>query len=336
MPNMRDVAQRAGVAPMTVSRVINNSGYVSDEVRERVEKAVAELNYVPNRLGPSMRSKRSNTVALIVTDITNPFWTTVLRGVEDAAYKAGYHLFLCNSDEAESKEKDYIELMLSRQVDGFIIAPASTQFKTLPLIQNQGKSVVLIDRCITNCEIDVVRGDSITGARMLTKHLLDLNHQHIVMLNGPKSVSSSIDRARGFRETMLEAGFSNKDVTILWGEYSQDSGYEQALQVIQMRPRPTALVAANNFIAIGAIRALDRSGLHVPDDVSLVVFDALPESVSIRPFLTAATQPAYEMGFLAANRLFDLLDNGTEHEIEEVLLPFELQIRTSSAPPPSE
>ena len=143
MANIRDVARKAGVAPITVSRVINDSEYVSAEVRSRVEKAIAELNYVPNRLGPSMRSKRSNTIGLIVTDITNPFWTTVVRGVEDAAYKAGYHLFLCNSDESLEKELEYTELLLSRQVDGFLIAPANTSSDSLEVIQKQKKPIVL-------------------------------------------------------------------------------------------------------------------------------------------------------------------------------------------------
>lgn len=333
MSNIKDVAKKAGVAPITVSRVINNSGYVSDEVRGRVEQAIAELNYIPNRLGPSMRSKRSNTIGLIVSDITNPFWTTIVRGVEDATYKAGYHLFLCNSDESANKEQEYVELLLSRQVDGFLVAPAETRFASLELIQKQSKSVVLLDRHIEGTGVDIVRGDSKGGAYVLTKHLLDLNHKRIVLLNGSNSVSTAIDRAEGYQNAMREAGFRDDDMKIFWGEFSQASGYRQALEVLQLRPRPTAIVAANNFIAIGAIRVLDRSGLQIPEDMSLVVFDDLPENISLRPFLTSATQPAYEMGFLAANTLFDCLKNKTTIETKEIILPFELNVRSSSAPP---
>jgi LacI family transcriptional regulator len=333
MPNIKDVAKSAGVAPITVSRVINNSGYVSDDVRNRVEKAIKLLNYIPNKLGPSMRSKRSNTIGLIVTDITNPFWTTVVRGVEDATYKAGYHLFLCNSDEDANKEHEYIELLLSRQVDGFLVAPAETQFKPLELIQKQGKSLVLLDRHIAAEGIDIVRGDSKGASYILTKHLLDLNHKHIVLLNGPESVSTARDRADGFCEALREAGFKDDEINVYWGEFSQESGYRHGLEILQLRPRPTAIVAANNFIAIGAIRALDRSGLPIPEDMSLVVFDDLPEHISLRPFLTAATQPAYEMGFLAANTLFAHLNGEAVIEPKQVVLPFELKVRSSSAPP---
>lgn len=332
MTNMRDVAQRAGVAPITVSRVINDSGYVSDEVRLRVQQAIDDLNYVPNRLGPSMRSKRSNTIALIVTDITNPFWTTIVRGVQDAAYKAGYHLFLCNSDESAEKELEYVELLLSRQVDGFLIAPAETHFKSLEVIQAQDKPIVLLDRRTNNADIDIVRGDSERGAYILTNHLLDLKHQSIVLLNGSQSVSTSVDRAAGYSRAMADAGLTD-NIHVFWGEFTQDSGYLLAVEALQKESRPTAIIAANNFIAIGAIRVLDNFGLKIPDDISLVVFDGLPEAIAVRPFLTAVAQPAYEMGVLAANTLFEGLKHPTKTKSKNIILPFELKIRSSSGPP---
>lgn len=333
MPNIRDVAKKAGVAPITVSRVINNSDYVSDAVRSRVEQAIDELNYIPNKLGPSMRSKRSNTIGLIVTDITNPFWTTLVRGVEDVTYKAGYHVFLCNSDESVDKEQEYIELMLSRQVDGFLIAPANIKFQSLEVIKQQNKAIVLLDRHVDNQDLNIIRGDSEGGAYTLTKHLLDLGHEHIVLLNGSQQVSTSRDRAEGYKRAMQEANATDDHIQILWGEFAHESGYRQTLEVLQLYPRPTALVAANNFIAIGAIKAIDRSGLQIPEDISLVVFDDLPESIIARPFLTTASQPAYEMGFLAANTLINCLKNDTDIETKEIVLPFELKVRTSSAPP---
>ncbi|MCY4071880.1 MAG: LacI family DNA-binding transcriptional regulator [Chloroflexi bacterium] len=334
MPNIRDVAQRAGVAPITVSRVINDTGYVSDELRQRVEQAISDLNYVPNRLGPSMRSKRSHTVGLVVADITNPFWTTVVRGVEDAAYKAGYHLFLCNSDESVYKEREYVELLLSRQVDGFLIVPAETQFDVLELIQKQGKAIVLLDRYVRTRSIDIVRGDSDGAGYLLTRHLLDLQHRDIAMLNGPRLASTAVERAKGYRRAMNEAGFLDRSERILWGEYTQESGYYQTLEALQWRPRPTALIAANNFIALGIVRVLDNFGLRIPEDISLVVFDDLPVEVNLRPFFTSADQPAYEMGFLAANTLFERLGGDRSSELKDIVLPFKFTVRSSSGPPP--
>ena len=334
MPNIRDVAERAGVAPITVSRVINDTGYVSDELRQRVEQAISDLNYVPNRLGPSMRSKRSNTVGLVVADITNPFWTTVVRGVEDAAYKAGYHLFLCNSDESVYKEREYVELLLSRQVDGFLIVPAETQFDVLELIQKQEKAIVLLDRYVQTRAIDIVRGDSDGAGYLLTRHLLDLQHRDIAMLNGPRMASTAVERAKGYRRAMNEAGLSDKSERILWGAYTQESGYYQTLEALQWLPRPTALVAANNFIALGVVRVLDNFGLRIPEDLSLVVFDDLPVEVNLRPFFTSADQPAYEMGFLAANTLFERLAGNRNSAFKDIVLPFALTVRTSSGPAP--
>jgi LacI family transcriptional regulator len=333
MANIRDVARKAGVAPITVSRVINNSGYVSDEVRARVESAIAELNYIPNQLGPSMRSKRSNTIGIIVTDITNPFWTTVVRGVEDATYKAGYHLFLCNSDESADKEQEYVELLLSRQVDGILIAPAENESNSLKLIQSHDKPVVAIDRRIANYQIDSVRCDSVGGAYTLTKHLLEQGHRRIVLLTGSEMVSTSVDRADGYRKAMTEAGFSEAEINILWGQFTQDSGYQHTLNLLQTQPHPTAIITANNFIAIGAVQVLDKLGLQIPDDISLVTFDDLPDAVAVRPFVTTAAQPAYEMGFLAATTLFERLSKSSDATAKEIILPFELKIRISTCPP---
>jgi LacI family transcriptional regulator len=332
MANIRDVAKKAGVAPITVSRVINNSGYVRDEVRARVESAIAELNYIPNQLGPSMRSKRSNTIGIIVTDITNPFWTTVVRGVEDAAYKAGYHLFLCNSDESAHKEQEYVELLLSRQVDGILIAPAEHESDSLKIIQAHHKPVVALDRRIAHHQIDSVRCDSVGGAYALTRHLLEQGHRRIVLLTGSEIVSTSVDRADGYRNAMIEAGIES-EITILWGKFTQDSGYQHTSELLQMQPHPTAIIAANNFIAIGAVRVLDKLGLKIPDDISLVTFDDLPDAIAVRPFLTTAAQPAYEMGFLAANTLFERLSNHVDVGVKAIVLPFELKVRTSTCPP---
>src|SRR5229473_3130510 len=148
MPTIRDVAKRAGVAPITVSRVINNSGYVSQDVRQRVEQAIADLNYIPNALGPSLRSKRTQTLALVLSDITNPFWTTVARGVEDAANKRGYHVIIGNTDESPEKQEEYLLFLLKKQVDGFLLVPASSSSSRL--LHKRRVPLVVLDRRIEN------------------------------------------------------------------------------------------------------------------------------------------------------------------------------------------
>ena len=331
MSTIRDVARRAGVAPITVSRVINNSGYVSHETRQRVETAIAEMNYIPNRLGPSLRSKRTYTIALVVTDITNPFWTTAARGAEDAAHAAGYHLVLCNSDESPEKQQDYLELLLSRQVDGFLLVPAESVAAPIEMVQQQDVALVVLDRRVPTTSVDVVRTDSTGGAFALTQHLLALGHRDIVMITGPAAVSTARDRVEGYRQAMQEAGIPAEQRRIYRGQYTQDTGYALTMEAMQTSSPPTALFAANNFIAIGAMRAFTELGLDAPDDVSIVSFDDLPEAITIKPFFTVVSQPAYDMGFQAANILLRRMSDD-DAPFEELVLPFDLIVRQSSGP----
>ena len=330
MPTIRDVAKQAGVAPITVSRVVNNSGYVSQEKRDRVENAIAELGYVPNTLARSLRSRRTNTLALVLTDITNPFWTTVARGVEDAASAAGLNVIFCNTDESEEEQNRYLKVLLQKQVDGILLAPAHSSHEQIESILSQNMPVVIIDRRIDGAEVDTVYCDSEGGAYDLVEHLISLGHKRIAILNGPKDVTTVIDRLHGYKRALTEAGVEANEKLLFCGGFDIDSGYSMAQQALARSPRPTALFAANNFIAIGAIRAIRDAGLAIPEDVALVGFDDLPETLVIDPFLTAAAQPAYEMGRQATMLLLDRLSGKAPEEIQEIVLPVELIVRQSS------
>lgn len=330
MPTIRDVAKLAGVAPITVSRVINRSSYVNQKTRKLVEAAIEELGYVPNMLGPSLRFKQTMTLAMVITDITNPFWTTVTRGVEDVAQANGYSTILCNTDESEEKQEQYLQMLLRRRIDGILLVPASNSPDPIRLIQRQGIPVVVLDRQIPDVEVDIVRADSETGAYQLTQHLLSLGHRQISMLTGPKRTSTAVDRVHGFCRAMNEAGLNVCDSQVLWGAFTQESGYSMAKEALIDTPRPTALFAANNFIAIGAMRALREQGFHVPEDVALVTVDDIPPAFTINPFLTVATQPALEMGHQATRLLLDIIKKETQHQYQQIVLPTEMIIRTSS------
>ena len=331
MPTIRDVAKHAGVAPITVSRVINNADYVSQKTRDRVEAAVEELGYVPNMLGQSLRFKRTMTLALVLTDITNPFWTTVARGVEDVAQANGYSIILCNTDESEAKQEQYLQMLLRRRIDGILLVPASSSDPNpVQLIQKQGIPVVLLDRKIPNVQVDIVRADSENGAYQLTNHLLSLGHKHIAMLSGPETVSTAVDRASGYRQALTDANLPPDVSRLYWGEFNQESGYHIAKAALSASPPPTALFAANNFIAIGALHALKELDLRMPDDIALVTVDDSAPTFPQEPFLTAVTQPARDMGQQAAqlilNRLTDTIDKNTQH----IILPTQLLVRASS------
>jgi LacI family transcriptional regulator len=330
MPTINDVAKRAGVAPITVSRVINNSGYFSEETRQRVEAAIAELGYVPNRLARGLRTKQTNTLALVMTDITNPFFTTVARGVEDTAGEADYTVTFCNTDESEAKEQKYLNLLIQQQVDGILLVPARSTPDSVNYLQKHSTPVVVLDRRMPGGETDVVRCDSEKGAYHLVRLLLDLGHRRIAILGGPEGVSTAEDRLSGYRQAMEEEGLKDYKELVQVGSFTQSSGYEMAKQAVSLTTRPTAIFAANNFIAFGALKALQESGLKVPEDLALVAFDDLPPALVIFPFLTVAAQPAYEMAQEATKLLLARLQNDTARECQEIILPTELIVRQSS------
>ncbi len=328
MPTIQDVAKKAGVAPMTVSRVINHSGYASPEVQQRVQAAVIELGYLPNTLARGLRIKRSHTLALILSDITNPFFTTVARGVEDAASQAGYTVIFGNTDESEEKESRYLDQILQKQVDGILWVPAGESEPMVERIRAHGTPLVVLDRKVPGEPVDSVRCDSEDGAYQLTRLLLELGHHQLALLAGPHGVSVVADREAGFRRALAE--FGGRPPTVHYGPFTQESGYALAHAAVATHPRPTALVAANNFLAIGAYKGLRDAGLEVPDDVALVGFDDLPVDLLFDPFLTAAIQPAYEMGRQAAELLITRLSEPALAQPQEIVLPVQVVIRQSS------
>ncbi|EKD87878.1 MAG: hypothetical protein ACD_35C00158G0001 [uncultured bacterium] len=330
MPTIREVATLAGVAPITASRVINDSGYASEDVRQRVKQAAEKLNYVPNVLARSLKSKRTHTLALVITDITNPFWTTVARGVEDAASEKDYNVIFCNTDESAQKQKAYLQTLIQKQVDGVLLVPASSDENPIEFLRQQNVQVVLLDRSLANTEVDVVRCDSKGGAYQLIKLLMKLGHRKIAILRGPIGVSSAEDRMAGYQLALQETGLETSDQLIFSGEFSVESGYQMTKKLLLMSPRPTAMFASNNFIAIGALKALRDAQVDVPGEMSVVGFDDLPLALVVDPFLTVADQPAYDMGRLATQRLLEHLDGKTIQEFQETILPVSIIERKST------
>lgn len=331
MANIRDVAALAQVSPITVSRVFNNPERVSPATRARVEAAVEELEYIPNQIARSLRSNRTNILALVLTDITNPFWTSVARSVEDAASAQGFNVILCNTDENEQKQQAYLSVMLRKRVDGVLLVPARSEASAVESLLRQKVPVVVLDRCVPGAAVDVVRSDSEEGAYDLTRHLLDLGHRRIAMLSGPLNVSTAQERVAGFRRALHEAGIPADEQWILEGEYTVDSGYADARQLLNGAEMPSALLGANNFIALGAIRALRQAGLRIPGDISVVCVDDIPDWLVGEPFLTVAAQSPYLLGEQATEMLLRQIREPGQHPAQEILLATELIVRHSTA-----
>jgi LacI family transcriptional regulator len=334
MSTIKDVARLAGVSPMTVSRVINRSGYASQEARARVERAVTELGFVPNALARHLRLKRTRTLALVISDITNPFFTTIARGVEDIAAAHDFAVMFCNTDESDAEELAYLQMLIQRRIDGVLLVPASDSGKSLRLLRAHRVPVVVLDRRVSSPRVDEVRSDSEAGAYQLVRHLIDLGHRRIAMLTGHRNISTSVDRAAGYQRALAEHGIAPDDRSVLYEGFGVEAGYRMACQILDLHPRPTALFAANNFIAFGAIRALREQGLHIPEAMSLVAFDDLPDDWLIDPFLTVVDQRAYEMGERGAELILDRVAGVGRPARQSIILPVDFIVRRSSAPPP--
>jgi LacI family transcriptional regulator len=333
MTTIKDVARHAGVSTMTVSRVVNNSGYASEETRARVGQAIAELGYVPNAVARHLRSKRTRTVALVLSDITNPFFTTIARGVEDVAAARNFAVMFCNTDESEPEENKYLQMLIERQIDGVLLVPSGSSPEPFRLLRSHNVPVVVLDRRVPSPSVDQVRSDSEAGAFRLVGHLLELGHTRIAMLSGYRSITTSADRIAGYERALTEARIDVDPALICAAGFAVEAGSAMARQVLATRPRPTAIFAGNNFIAFGAIRAIRQIGLRVPEDVSLVCFDDVPDEWAIDPFMTCIVQDAYAMGRKAAELLLARLTSNRPAKPRSIVLPVRFVVRRSSAPP---
>lgn len=333
MATIKDVAERAGVSVMTVSRVINNSRYVSQETREKVEQAMKELGYVPNALAHGLITKKTHVLGLIVSDITNPFFTTIARGVEDVAIRNGFNIILCNTDEDVEKEEKYINLLLMKRVEGIILSPADCNRRNgIEQIVMRNIPLVLIDRYIDGLNVDCIYSDSIGGAYELTKYLISLGHERIGIIVGPKRISTARDRIEGYKRALQEAGISVDESLIRWGEkYSREDGYKNAKELLTTSSPPTAIFGGNRLITVGILKAIRELGLKVPDDISVVSFDEVEDISVTNPFLTVVSQDSYRMGVIAVECLLKRINekDKTFDAPQSIVLQPELVIRES-------
>ena len=332
MANIRDVAKRAGVTPMTVSRVVNNSDYVKDETRQRVEAAIAELHYVPNMLSRSLRVKESMTIGLVISDISNPYWTKIIQGTESFASENGYHVILCDSSGSEQKELAHLENLLKKQVDGILIAPIRNSPEPIVFVQNQNVPIVVIGYSMPDAEVDVVRCDTNEAAYDIVKLLIELGHRRIAALTGPRQIITATDRIDGYKRALEEAGIPIHDELIQYGHFSPEHGYKMAEEMLKLTPLPTAVLTGNNFIAIGVTKALIDAGVRVPEDISVVTFDGPPPDLVVDPFFTMVSQPGYDLGEQAASLLVQRLTEKTNAPYKEIILPTEILTYSSTAP----
>jgi LacI family transcriptional regulator len=332
MATVHDVARRAGVSTSTVSHVVNGTRFVSDELRERVLAAMRELDYTPNAAARMLSLKRSRTIGLIVSDIRNPFFASVARGVEDVAQEQGYTLVLCNSDENADREAACLTALESRAVDGVLLASAGAADEHLSRLVRAGFPIVLVDRDLPELGAPAVVLDNEGAAYNAVRHLIAGGHRRIAMLSGRASISTTTERIAGYRRALREAGLEVDERLIVSGASTSEGGAAAATIVLDVDPPPSAIFSGNNLMSIGALQAIANRGLVVPDDIALVGFDDFPYpwSDAFRPHLTTVAQPTYELGRKAAEILVERLRDSSSNHAERVVLEGKLVVRESS------
>jgi DNA-binding LacI/PurR family transcriptional regulator len=329
MANIKDVAKKAGVSPATVSRVINGQPYVGDGVRERVQEAIRELRYRPNRVAQRLRAAKSHLVGVILSDIRNPFYTMALEGIEQTLSGQGMSVLICNSGIKAERENDFIKLMLAEGVSGLILAPRRETSEVLNEAVNYGLPVVVIDRRMTKPITDVVLADNHNGARLAVQHFVEQGYRRIATVAGPQYLTSGRERYQGYMQALQEAGIPLDERLVRVGTYQLDSGYALTRELISSAELPLALFVANNLMTIGALNAIHEAGLTIPDDVALIGFDDLPWAVSLSPALTTVGQPAFDIGIHAAELLLNRIAF-PDRPTRTVVLNTELIVRASA------
>ncbi|HEY8344338.1 MAG TPA: LacI family DNA-binding transcriptional regulator [Bacillota bacterium] len=332
---MKDIAKMAGVSPSTVSAAINNSSRISPKTRERVLKIVRELNYSPNAFAKGLRGKAMNTIGLILPSIDNPFYPAIARGVEDVAKANGYNVFLCNSDRDQNKEMEYIDSLIQKQVDGYIFAAPIVEETGILQITATGRPAVVVNKEINGDLIDEVWIDYVCGSYDLVKYLIKLGHRRIVHIQGPPGLKRSGDRLAGYLQAMKEHGLLVDNGLIRHGDFNYQSGYTQTLALFEEKgPKPTAIFAANDLMALGVVAAIQDLGFKVPDDISVAGFDDIALASYVRPKLTTVYQPNYEVGKMAMEILSARISQKKDVGKIRITMETSLVIRNSTAAPP--
>ena len=326
---IRQVAEMAGVSIATVSRVFAESDLVSHELVERVQDASRSLSYQPNRIARNLRTQKTHTAAVAVSDIENPFFTSVIRGVERVLRDAGYTLLLTNSDEDEQIELAHLLNLRAEGVAGVILAPTYEDAQRYEQLQQAGLVIIAIDRCPKNLKIDRVTVNNVEGAQTAVRHLVDQGHTKIGFITGLPNISTAYERLQGFELAMKAHNLPVNPQWLQEGDFRRENGFQAMSAILKLEDRPTAVISGNNLMTLGALQAIYEWKLRIPDDMAIVGFDDMAWASSLNPPLTTIAQPTRELGAIAAQLLLDRI-NDPQRPFRHVILDTQLIVRESS------
>jgi DNA-binding LacI/PurR family transcriptional regulator len=327
-PTIKHVAERAGVSTATVSRVLAGGDGVSEELGGRVREAMRTLNYHPNRIARNLRARTTRTIGVVIPNIENPFFTSVVRGIENVLQAADHTLLLGNADEDAGHEQVYLRTLRAEGVAGIIFVPVSDTPAAYRQYLDAGVPFVAIDRSPDGLGIDLVTVANASGARAAVRHLIDLGHRHIGLIGGPTHYSTANERKAGYEEALAAAGLPRPPQLVRHGDFREAGGYDSMNALLDEAETPTAVFVANNLMVLGAIRAIHERGMRIPSDIAVVGFDDMPWAMSLQPPLTTVAQPTYELGATAARMLLARLRE-PDRPVRHIMLETRLVVRAS-------
>ncbi|MGL5284600.1 transcriptional regulator, LacI family [Aeromonas sp. RU39B] len=329
MATIKDVAARAGVSISTVSHVLNHTRRVSEEATQKVVEAVAELNYAPNSVARSLKVNSTKTIGMLVTTSANPFFAEVVRGVEAYCFEQGYSLILCNTENQPQRQRHYLKMLMEKRVDGLLVLGTDIDSTLRDMLRShQSVPLVMLDWG-TECDFaNVINDNARAGARMAARYLLDQGHTDIACITGQLDKQTTQQRIDGVRDALSERGLTLPEQRIFEGDFESQSGFDQMKQILALTPRPSAVFAFDDPMAIGAICAAWEAGVKVPDDISIIGYDDVEMARFASPPLTTIRHPKAELGQMAVQQLVGRIRN-KEQSVESVTVQPELIIRHS-------
>jgi LacI family transcriptional regulator len=328
MATIREVAEHAQVSVSTVSHVINHTRFVDPETQERVRRAIKLLGYRPNLLARSLRRHETRTIGLLVPDNANPFFAEFARVIEDAGFAEGYSVILCNSDRSETKEETYIDVLLSKQVDGLIVASATERVDLLQRVLDVGVPLVVVDRNLSDLPVSQVLIANEQGGYLAGQYLVELGHQRVGCIGGPSDGNPSWGRVLGFTRALAEAGLALAPEALVSGDFRYTSGETSMRTLLERDLGLTAVFATNDLMALGAMFTLRQAGLQIPDDISVIGFDNILQTSIMVPPLTTVEQSVNDLGQIAIRLLLDQILKRTA-EPTCLTIPTRLVVRES-------
>jgi LacI family transcriptional regulator len=330
MANIKDVALHAGVSVTTVSHVVNGTRFVSEVARQRVEAAVRELGYVPSAVARSLKHNTTRTFGMVIPNNSNPYFAEIIQGVEARCFAAGYNVILCNSNDDPERQAAYLRVLAEKRIDGLIFVVTGSDAVVRATLGGINTPLVLLDREVSGVSSDLVEVNHVLGSQMATEHLLELGHPRVACISGPPGLSPSSQRRAGWKDALEKAGVERKESDLARGDFTARGGYLAMQTLLKRRPRPTAVFACNDLMAVGALTAAREAGIAVPQQLSIVGFDDIELAAFSAPPLTTVAQPKLEIGTLAAELLLERV-SASRSESRRVILDPKIKVRGTTA-----